>query len=254
MSTEVYLWPPVSAVGAMWTTRSPVSVSKSTFDGPQYVSEFGRTRRHAQRVVSGIGSDHSAAGYIEGLKGRLRGNAEGCANLVRLRSHAINWGDAPIPESERNGVLLNWTSGGVDLNWTFGATELLWYSGNVYGGTTTTSQGVPAVTVTGLPANTVICKPGEFLTIYEDSADVSGASSMILAPATSNGSGVATIRLVSELPYDGRVSFSESETAVFRPDGLPEQVRTVGENWFYDWSFTEVFADEVGGFTEINPW
>lgn len=254
MSINVYAWPPITAIGSEWTEVAPVEMSRSIITGAEYLSAAQRTRRYATVQVSGIGRDEMHAGYIEALKKYLAG-----INAVRLYSYPINWWLAAINQAgTRSAFPLLWTADGDDLEWTSGGVDLLWYSGAIITGTTgADAKGFPSITVTGLPANTLIARPGEFLTVFEDENDTTGITVMIVAPATSDSSGEAEIRLF-ESPgafTDARVNIGESDTAVFRPVGsYPRAVQPVSGGWSYTWEFREVFADEVGGFVEVDPW
>ncbi|MBR9841429.1 MAG: hypothetical protein GYB50_26785 [Rhodobacteraceae bacterium] len=254
MSINVYAWPPVTAIGSEWTEIAPVQASQSIITGADYLSAAQRIRRYATLQVSGIGRDLMSSGYIETLKKYLAG-----IHAVRLYSYPINWHLAALDQQgARSALPLLWTADGDDLEWTSGGADMLWYSGAIISGTTgTDARGFPSITVTGLPANTLIARPGEFLTVFEDEKDTTGTTVMIVAPATSDSSGEAEIRLF-ESPgafTDARVNIGESDTAVFRPVGsYPRAVQQTAADWIYTWEFREVFADEVGGFEEIDPW
>lgn len=252
MPVPVYSWPPVAAVGSEWTVVSPLDESMSGITGARYASANQPERRVARLEVAALDAgDRIGAGYVEMLKRLLKGGA----NLVRLNSYPINWHlDALADTTFRQSALVDWLEVGVPLGWTEGA-EVLWYDGTVITGTTATSNGFPAVSVTGLPPNRLVARPGEFLTVFVDADDLTGTTVQIMAPARSNGAGAAVIRLYEALPNGGRVNIGISDSAVFRVAGdLPRSMQPVGGNWSYGWEFIEVFADEVGGFTETANW
>lgn len=249
MAVKVYAWPPVPAVGREWTVDAPVSMSRSALTGRRYASAAQPARRLASLTIHGRVS--YGAGYMEALKRYL----DGGINLVRLSSCKIPVGKIGVAPDTLRSTPLEWEAGGVDLDWTSGGTPLVWYAGTPFFGTVSTVAGVPRLTVFGLPPNTLIALPGEFLTIYLDEGDQTGETHMIAAPATTNSAGSVSIRLVTLPSFGGRVSFGTSETAVFEVEGgLPRAMRPANLDWTYSWSFREVFANEVGGFTEINPW
>ncbi len=64
----------------------------------------------------------------------------------------------------------------------------------------------------------------------------------------------ARISLHSALPK-GVISVTDQESAVFEVLEMPRAVQPTGQNWFYDWSFREVLADEIHPDTvEVYPW
>ena len=250
MPVDVYAWPPVTAQGGEWTVIDTIRLSRSMMTGKRYVSATDRRRREAALVVSGIGLDGSGAGYMEVLKRLLKGG-EG---LVRLYSTPIIWHLTDTQDDLRQSVRLIWTDGATQMNWTDGATEMRWYDGQFIAGTITTNGGWPAVALTGLPPNSIVARPGEFITAFDDTEEQTGETIMVQAMAVSDASGNATVRLLTAATNSFRFNLGTQETAVFEALSMPRAVQPVGANWFYEWSFREVFPDEVGGFTELNPW
>lgn len=254
MAVNVYAWPPVGAVSTMWTFDQASSLSESGLTGAARVSLVKPERRRAKVVVSALSKDRNGAGYSEVLKRLLRGQA----NLVRLNSSPINWHlDDAAERSFRNGGFFGWTVGAAPLSWITGGSPLYWYSGpQLTDVTIGTSRGFPAITVGGLPASRLVARPGEFVTVFEAAADPAerGVSIMIMAPATSDADGVAVIRLFSMPPYAARVNIGARESAVFRAVSMPSSEQPVGANWSLPWEFAEVFAEDVGGFAEVEDW
>lgn len=249
---NVYAWPPVGVVGSEWTEESPVQVSRSIVTGADYTSLALRKRRLATLEVSALANGRSGAGYMEMLKRFLEGR-----HAVRLNSYPINWHLDALNPGARASTPLFWRDGGVDLEWTDGGTELLWYDGTLLTGTTWTDlKGFPRITVYGLPPNTLVARPGEFLTAFADEDDTTGTTVQIVNEVTTNANGEALIRLFSSLGTltNVRVNIGTSDTGVFKPVQMPRSVQPVGANWTYSWQFREVFSDEVGGFTEVDPW
>lgn len=252
MTIKVYAWPPVPVTGSEWTEIAPVQVSRSLITGAERISAVQRKRRLVTLQVAALGKPgNMGAGYVEMLKRLLEG-----IHAVRLRSYPINWHlDWLREQREREPLPLTWTAEGLDLGWTMPPETLLWFAAATLTGVIGTSGGWPAITVSGLPASRLVARPGEFITVRENSAATDSATAQVLAPAYSNASGVAVVRLFSALPYGGLVEMASSDTAVFRPVGeYPRAVQPVGAQWGYDWSFREVFEDEVGGFEEVDPW
>lgn len=252
MSVNVYAWPPVSLTGWSWTVSDPVERSESLLTGASYLSAAQRRRRVATMDVSGVSRNRMGAGYMESLKVLLQGGL----NLVRLRSMPISLTTRHSLE-DRQSVPLLWADGGDDLDWTAGGAELLWYSGTVLTGTTgTDAAGFAIVTVEGLPPNALVARPSEFLTVFAGADDAVGVTVRIVTAAVSDASGVAVVR-VFESPgafAGARVNLGTCDTAVFRSVDMPTPPQMLASDWTYTWEFREVFADEVGGFMEVDPW
>lgn len=251
---NVYAWPPVAAIGSEWSEIAPLDESYSIITGKRYASSNQPVRRVASLVATGLGPDRNGAGYVEMLKRLLVGGE----SYVRLYSYPINWHLDAIRDPElRAQIQFIWTSGGSSMVWYGGGVETLWATGAVLTATALDTSGAhPVITVTGLPVSRLVARPGEFLTVFAGDDDLVGSTAQVLAPAFSNASGVADIRLFSAPSNStGRVNIGQPDTGVFKAVGaLPRAVQTVGGNWSYSWSFEEVFADEVGGFVEDLTW
>jgi len=254
MSVNVYAWPPVSLQGWMWSLSDPIQRSRSIITGAEYISAGQRRRRMVAMEVAGIGKSRMDAGYIESLIELLKGGQ----NCVRLHSCRIN-PRGGVAASLLRSQRLEWKSGTTDLDWTASGTELIWYTGTILTGTSgTDAAGWPIITVSGLPPDSLVAKPSEFIAIFADESDTVGATYRVLSPAYSNASGVAVIRLHEDpgILSGVRVNLRAQETAVFRPVTIPSSIQPAAGNWSYSWEFREVFEDEVGpgGFVEVNPW
>ncbi|WP_226559630.1 hypothetical protein [Salipiger thiooxidans] len=252
MSVNVYAWPPVSLTGWSWTVSDPVERSESLLTGASYLSAAQRRRRMATMDVSGVSRNRMGAGYMESLKVFLQGGL----HLVRLYSMPISLITRHSIE-DRQSLSLEWSSEDGDLDWSASGTELFWYSGTPLTGTTgTDAAGFATVTVEGLPPNALVARPSEFLTIFANADDAVGVTVRIVTAAVSDASGVAVVR-VFESPgafADARVNLGTCDTAVFRPVDMPTPPQMLATDWTYTWEFREVFADEVGGFVEVDPW
>lgn len=252
MPINVYPWPPVGAVGAEWTLSMPTARLRSMLTGRDQMQASQRRRRVATVEVSALAAGRMGAGYCEMLKQLL----DGGIHAVRLQSSPINWW---LDELERrgadfNGGPLSWRTGGNTLAWqTAGGQPLFWFTGAVVEAGAATPSGLwTLLPVSGLPPRTLVARPGDFIRIY-DMADASvWEVARVVRPATTDGSGNVTLKL-DRMPTisGGRVNLAGQDEAVFRVEGgLPRAVQPVHGDWTYTWNFREVFADEVGGFTE----
>lgn len=256
MPIDVIAWPPVGAVGSEWTPSQPVARLRSALTGRDQMQASQRKRRLASLEVSALSAGRMGAGYCEVLKDLLAGGI----NAVRLRSSPINW---HLDERQREAVLnshpLGWRTGSNPLGWrTTGGQPLIWFDGRVV---IATSASAPSgrwhnLALTGLPANTLVARPGDFIRAYPVGDPATFQVARVVKPAIADGAGAVTLRLDRAITLAGaRVNLAGQDEAVFRVEGaLPRAVQPLGQNWTYSWSFREVFADEVGGFTEINPW
>ncbi|WP_306043564.1 hypothetical protein [Mameliella sp. MMSF_3510] len=247
--TNVYAWPPVGALGHEWTRVDPVDVSRSLITGADYRSAAQRSRRMATLVVSGIDNTEAGAGYMESLKRLLAGR-----HAVRLYSKPVNWGGRG-DNALRNKAPLTWENSEGSVTWEDSEGSVTWeYRPLTVTATGTDSLGFATVTISGGPANYLIARPGEFLTIYSDPAQ----TAEIVTAAQTDGTGAATIRVFGSLAsaIGAAVSIGTSDTGVFLPVGpYPRAVRPSAGDWSYTWNFRELFEDEVdGSFVEIDPW
>lgn len=257
----VYKWPCVGVLGREWTVSDPVSRSNSLFGQSVWRSAAKRRRRLAVLNVSGRSHDNQGAGYMEALKRILHGGLNG----VRLNSYPINFRHADTPDSIRQSWPLGWkTAADADLAWRAGSgpDDLRWYTGGYVDADgrgwiatatkeTTGTSGFGHLRASGLPPDTNIARPGEFVRIYGNIQD----TRMLLRPVRTNSMGEAEVWVDSETDGGGRINFGVPETGVFLADEIPRVVRPNIGDWSYDWSFTQVFEDEFpDAFVEIDPW
>lgn len=253
MAINVFPWPPVGAIGAEWTEVAPVARLRSMMTGRDQMQASQRKRRIATVQVSALARGRMGAGYSEMLKQLL----DGGIHAVRLQSSPINWW---LDELERRGAAFNgnplsWRTGGDPLAWRAGSgpNPLLFFTGAAVTGGAPSASGLwGMLPVAGLPPSTLVARPGDFIRIFDMADAAISEVARVVRPATTNASGAVTLKL-DRVPTisGGRVNMAGQDEAVFRVDGaLPRAMQTVSGDWAYSWSFREVFADEVGGFTE----
>jgi hypothetical protein len=252
VTAKVFAWPPVGVIGAEWTEDAPVQVSRSMVTGAERVSAIQRKRRIASLTVAGLGLNTFQAGYMQMLIRYLEG-----VHLVRLYSYPISW---RLEQPERA----------------------------IRRGNVTTDLGQTFVTIYGNKPNSLVFRPADFLTLFLPSGATTdlnpftwldgtdplpwknstnpltwfsgtpygGTTVQITQPVYSDDSGVAIVPVFETVPDQSNIYLiaGASDTGVFRPVSYPRAVQPYSGNWTYDWEFREVFGDEVGGFTEVNPW
>lgn len=220
-----------------------------------------RKRRVATLEVSALANGRMGAGYCEMLKELL----EGGIHAVRLLSSPINW---YLDELDRRQLIP--TGGPLEFRAGSGPAPLAWQAGSgpnplrfftssvaTAGSVEFFGAGHARMWVTGLPPNTMVGRPGDFIRIHDIAEASTFESLRLLRPAMTNSSGAVQLSLATRPTITGgRVVMAAQDEAVFRVDGaLPRAVQPVTGDWRYSWSFREVFADEVGGFTErVSTW
>jgi hypothetical protein len=219
MPINVYAFPPVTIVARTpWVKVQPVSVVRSGLTGKEQVQSSQRARWKTSVDVQALSAESLiGGGYMHSLA-RLLANGIGA---VRLTSWSPNWYlDRPV--------------------------EYQWLS-QPLSAVATTSGGMSAWQVSGLPPRYPLTRPG-------DTFKVGGQAWQSVNAAVANDAGVAEIRVIGATSGGGALLLDAVESAAFKVDATPEPKQGLGANWIYSWSFREVFADEVGGFTEVNPW
>lgn len=248
--TDVIAWPPVATVSKEWTVFDPVQESINMITGATSVSAVQRRRRVATIEASARFSPYQAgAGYMEGLKRLLKGGA----HLVELKHRMRTWDSRLIGNQYRGGEFIGWVMPPGEIVWEDEIGPFEWNddsSGNLLY-TITTSNGFPAVRISGLIPNVLFALPGEFATLISESTS---ESIMILAPATSDHDGIGILRLEAAPVGPGRIRIGADDVGVFKVDTVPRSVEPGGNDWSYTWKFTEVYEDERGPFVYRNPW
>jgi len=218
MAIKVFAWPPVCTIGRSWVPMQPVAALRSALTGREQMQSSQRLRRMvAVDVPARYRSEAPASGYMDMLVQLLEGNV----NAVRLSG----WASAVRVGGEAEFGRL-----------TIGLTA-----------TATTSAGFGAWQVDGLPPQFPLVLAGDRFT-------VAGTLWRAINAAQADASGRAIIRVMGAPSGSGTLLLDQKESAVFRVDGaMPPSAPQVG-SYTYSWSLREIFADEVGGFTEVNPW
>jgi hypothetical protein len=235
----VYAWPPVGSAVYEWTVEDPVSVSRSALTGRRYASAHARRRRLVTLSVPARQKDDSGWRYMEAMKRILRGGA----NYVRLCERQVS---RHVAAQGRDRGLA-WTSGGEDLAWTSGAGALSWRYDLSFPALLSAVGAEPAVKLTGLTAGVRYADAGERLAI-------GGHVRTTLGPIVGDAAGACTVRLDEAFPAGGQAIIGASETGIFEVLEMPRAARPVGQGYGFDWSFREVFADEIGLHSERDPW
>ena len=248
---NVYAWPPVGFRSFEWSITDPVSTSRSLWSGRRYVSVAQRRRRVATISVS-AGTTYGV-GYMEALKRLLIGGV----HLVRLSSFPLNADDPPLGDDIRRSEPIEWFTNGDLLAWQSGTgpAPLRWFPTPPVFATAQSGVGeaIAWIDVPGFPPGELAAMPGEFVTVFTGTPEVREVF-MVLSPAIADADGIARIRLDGRPSGTGRVQIGTEESAAFEPLEIPRSPRVVNQDWWYDWSFAEVFESETDGFVEIDPW
>ena len=250
---DVYAWPPVGVVGSEWTVSDPVARLRSGLTGRDQMQASQRRRRIASLEVSALACGRMGAGYMEMLKDLLRGGI----HAVRLRSSPINWHLDEMSRRDRmGGTPFEWVSSEGDFTWQNAGMTFSWFAeAHANGGVPVMQDGWCMLPVTALPPIFTVARPGDFIRVHSATTSAS-QTARVLRPAITNAAGEVVLRLDRPITISGgRVNMVAQDEGVFRVEGeLPRAMQPTGANWSYSWTFREVFADEVDGFTERNPW
>jgi len=256
MAINVYPWPPVGAIGSEWTHVQPKAVTRSMLTGREQMQASQRPRRLATVEVSALSAGRSGAGYCEMLKRYLQGGI----HAIRMRSPSVNWHLDQIQRAALlNSTPMRWTTPPEGIGWISGNADLLWFDGLVVRGGPSLLDAGGAwhhLPLTGLPPNRLVARAGDYLRAHVIDNEGLSQVAQVVTNCRSNADGEAVARIYSAITLaDARVNLAGQDEAVFKVEGeLPRAVQPVGSNWSYTWQLREVFADEVGGFLEINPW
>ncbi|SDX81213.1 hypothetical protein [Roseicitreum antarcticum] len=250
--TVIYPFPPLFAVSSEWTEVAPVRRSRSAFSGQRFVSSAGPARRVAHVSISALSGARDGAGYSESLKRLL----DGGINLVRLTSPAVNWHLDAVAAKMPGGLVSHpsgFRAGDLTAIW---RDNVAVAGGLVVGpmliGVPADHRGFPAIALEGLTPRALVCRAHDVVRSYP--LDLASATARAVRTVYAEADGTARISLHSALPK-GVISVTDQESAVFEVLEMPRAVQPTGQNWFYDWSFREVLADEIHPDTvEVYPW
>lgn len=252
MAATVYAWPPVGRIAESWWAENPVNISRSILTGARYASAAQRRRRYASITVGNAGRGAAGMGHLAVLADLLAGGL----NFVRLNRLPPNgWADALAMAARRQASIVTMqTASDPALSLTYGGNPVTLFNGTLLRGTASVVSGQAQVAITGAPPSVLIARPGEMLTLYDPVSSPTGTSAMVQAMATSDGSGNATVKTVTALTGSGHVDIGTVETGAFEVTDMPFSAQPLSGDWSTTWSFAEVFTEEVGSFTEVNPW
>lgn len=215
MTIQVFPWPPVCTIGRSWQLEQPVAALRSALTGRDQMQASQRSRRMASvDVPARYRSNAPASGYMDMLCHLMAGGI----NAVRLSG----WSSSIRVGSGAEFGRLN-----------IGLTAVA-----------TTSLAMGAWQVDGLPPHYPLVQAGERFR-------VGGVLWRAVNNADADDTGRAIIRVIGPTSGSGALTVGEAESAVFRPMAIPQSAPQIG-NYTYSWSLREVFADEVGGFTEFG--
>ncbi|SCY61456.1 hypothetical protein [Paracoccus tibetensis] len=246
MPINVFPWPPVGVVAAEWTSTQPVARLRSGLSGRDVMQASQRKRRLASLEVSALAHGRDGAGYCEALKELL----EGGIHAVRLLSTPVNWF---LDESDRRAGRGDPRAAALRAG-----QPLAWFVGAAAPAGPAVAEGqFWLLPISGASTITRAARPGDFVRLYNPANRNVWQSLRVIAVRRHPLSGAVTLKVDRQPTIaNGVVDLAGQDEGVFRVDGpLPRSVQPVTGDWRYSWSFREVFADEVGGFTERpNTW
>lgn len=244
--TKVYAWPPVSMIAVSADTEWGVSQSMALFSGRVVTSGFRPARRTVTATPTPVGSASDALGYLDVLKGFIKGGE----NLVRMDVNSSVWRIAA--NDQYAPTTLTWTDDGDPVSWTDNGDAVTWYSTSFkLVGTTTTDNSWPALSVTGFPANQVVARPSETVVVIGPSGQV---SKTVLKTAKSDADGVAIIRVETAFTEGGTVFIGGPESVLFTVSTEGTIGQTGAEPTAGEWVFREAFPADYASLQEVDPW
>jgi hypothetical protein len=244
---NVIAWPPVGLTGYMIARADSPSVSRGLLTNARRTTASQARRRAITAVVAGIGTQAAGAGYMA----ELEEQTDAGRHLLRINARSAIWHLASAEYGFRN-RLMTWLDGSTDMVWTSGGADLLWGDGEYpLSGVPGTADGWPILTVSGLPPSRIAVRPHERVTVT-DGVTIEGARA--LRVTSSDGSGVAVIRLSAALTLSGLVSIGETESIVCEVLEWPRAVQPLAQEWALSCGLREVFEAETDGFVEVDPW
>lgn len=247
---NVYPWPPVLATSRSWNLKQPVARSYSMVNGRRVASTAKRPRRIAKLTV------HPRRNYGFGYMVALERLLEGGVNLVRLKSCRMGWGVINTPRLLMETAQVDWLSTDDQADWYSGGDLILWGDEENSGVPFSISEEGYVLTVqgTGAEAGTVILAPGDFLTVFQGSQQI---TVMATAPSVVQEDGSASVRLLQPLASgSGTVLFGTFESGLFEMIGdFPELTKEGSGPQRVELNFRQVFEDELRSeLREVNPW
>lgn len=251
MPITVFPWPPVGVLSSEWTSEQPMMQLRSMMTGRTVRQSSQRRRRVATLVVSALAAGRAGAGYCELLKDLLEGGVHG----IRLRSTPVNgWLDELARAAPAlNPQPLEWRLPPARLAWRSNGDPLYWMNGAlVLAGDAQAAGPFTLLPVTGLPRNLRVAAPGDVIRLFDAAHPDLSETARVMRIAVTDHSGAVTLKLDRRPGIAGaRIHLAGQEEAVFQVDGpLPRAVQPLTGDWSYTWKLRQVFADEVGGFTE----
>jgi hypothetical protein len=250
MMARIYVMPPVRYLASVISHDLPVSSSTDARTGAEILTAFGAPRRMVGVTIQPLAGFRDGAGYMDVLTQLLKG-----FHFVRLRLPPINWHLDQSREKAAGGLRnapLGWVDeNGNPVDWTAGSDPVLWFANDAIFGTVTTLNGFPAIAVTGLPPNRLVCRAGDTLRSF--AGGVSAGTAQAVTTVFSSATGAATIPLLTALPA-GVISFFDEGEIVARAVQIEAGDQPTGGAWSFRWMFREALPYEYAGADEVNPW
>ncbi|MBA86139.1 MAG: hypothetical protein CML69_15610 [Rhodobacteraceae bacterium] len=246
---NIYTFPPAPITGWLPNEELPTRRSEYAMDGKRAVSTAGPARRTLQLTCGALGRGHNGgAGYLAQLWRYI----DGGVGLVRLNLPPTNWhlDQIGLRRSIGNRVVPG-VDGGNPVVLVNGVTPV-----TAFGNTRRTAAplvlaGYPhAVTVTGLPPNIIVARPGDIVRVWDAGTP---STARVLDLTRSDADGVAEVPVSAALPA-GVIAFADEESAVFEVLEYKPGAQAIGQNWSIGLSLREQLDSEISDPVEVNPW
>lgn len=246
---NIYIFPPAPITGWLLNEERPTRRGEYALDGKRAVATAGPTRRTLQLTCAALGRGHNGgAGYLAQLWRYI----DGGVGLVRLNLPPTNWhlDQIGLRRSIGNDVVI-WTNNGDPVDLVDGGMPVTTFGNTRRTAAPLVLAGYPhAVTVTGLPPNIIVARPGDIVRVWDTGTP---RTARVLDLTRSDASGVAEVPVSAALPA-GVIAFADEESAVFEVLEYKPGAQTVGRNWSISLTLREVLDSEISDPVEVTPW
>ena len=258
MTTYAYRWPSkLCIMQERWNHVQPTNTSASLLTGKQYRLLHDRERIDAMLTIDGAvycGECRSSL-KMQAIRRALLGGR----HYVILSYTPFGLADGIAPytvalDGRFQQAELPWNDGGTDQPWNDAQIDRNWASGIKPGAPVTMlASGATTFSVSHHVAGSTLACAGSFV-------QIDGSTYQLLSDVVVDSGGAATAYFYPALPADTQIDRFEANQpeeglfdVVTMPKGDRDWTRSnQAEPW--RWEFRQVFADEIGAYTERDIW